>query len=129
MDTPIFKQLASSLSAKLICTPILQTEVRADCILGDYRFEGFIPEGDPSGLDWSFHPLRVIDADDKLIGMLWDGDARSVEDEELDETTVGHIMDPIGPSNWLVLRLPFWISSPFSQAKLATLTMFSTATK
>lgn len=30
--------------------------------------------------------------------MLWDGDARSVEDEELDETTVGHIMDPIGPS-------------------------------
>jgi hypothetical protein len=61
------------------------------------------PRSNPDNpdLDPFNHPSRVIDADDKLVGMVCFENYAEVEDSEADSINVQEIMQPVEPSQLL----------------------------
>ena len=100
MDTRSFEKIASSLTVNLICTPLLSNVADADSTVAEFHdpFSGKWP--DKSGLDPYQHPMRVIDGDGKLVGMLWADNTLDIHGDERD-VTVEEVMDRIEPSQFV----------------------------
>ncbi len=100
MDTRIFEKFASSLTVDSICTPLLCEVAPADITLAQFNEPNFDAEPDKSGLDPRDHPMRVVDDDDKVIGILWPYDCVEFDEDndQAYETTLRNVMQPIAPS-------------------------------
>lgn len=92
MDTSQFEQITSSLTVSSICGP-LGPDVAARISLHELE-ELLDPSSDPNLDPWN-NPSRVVDADGRIVGVLWFASWGAEESESSNEKLEAYVVDEI----------------------------------